>query len=646
MNPLRLIPPALLCLLVTACASGTVNTNPGDTDPGQETSQPDCAATAVACDDDGGCADCLGGGFVCCDGQCAAQCASDGDGEQTDPEPCSAVGLECAEAADCLVYCPGSAESYVCADHTCQLHGYDGDVDQAEPEPEPEPELPEESEPEPEEDPCFTGMENRAPVVQPVADKAVEAGSLLTTPILAADSDPCDTLTYSCASCPTGSGLDTLSDPPLFTWTPAVSQQGRHEVTISVTDNGRPVRMATVSFFVTVTVTPTNHPPVIAPITDRQVLTSHRLTFTTGISDPDGDTIRFVVAQLPDYLALSIEENRRLVITFDAARAQGAGVYEPVFSLTDGQGGVTEGSFRMEVRAAPAGEDCAHAVVFLMGDRYEGATDGHTNSLAPGPPDVEGAMNGPDLFFTLVRQPPGAGADRLRIIVAPLDASFDAGVHLWPSGCGDIITGDDIRPAGVAEALILKPEHSSLNGLVAVVDSAGQGGGFSLTADYTDLTVTANGLCQPCQFNHQCGYQGDCVAFVRNNTVLETACGDNCDADNDCPKGMACRDMDLVDRDQKVKQCAPDYYTQGFSSHDIATCEALRELDDVCDPGAQDQEAQCGADSVASVDDADCYHSDHPSISPRCTVRCNNNNQCPQGYTCQNWDRWQGWCLP
>jgi cyclophilin family peptidyl-prolyl cis-trans isomerase len=79
------------------------------------------------------------------------------------------------------------------------------------------------------------GETNVFPVLDPVGDKAVDTGALLTFTATASDSDiPANALTFSLSLAPDGAAIDPVTG--VFTWTP--SELGIFEFGIAVTDDG------------------------------------------------------------------------------------------------------------------------------------------------------------------------------------------------------------------------------------------------------------------------------------------------------------------------------------------------------------------------------------------------------------------------
>ncbi|MEJ2157536.1 MAG: putative Ig domain-containing protein [Desulfobacteraceae bacterium] len=138
-----------------------------------------------------------------------------------------------------------------------------------------------------------SSVSNHAPVLAAIGDKAVDYNQLLTFVVSASDTDIGDVLTYGMNPILPGAVLDSASG--VFQWTPTSSDDGDHQITFSVVDDGNP--QATDTETITISVvdpnggsggsTVTNHAPVLASIGDRVVEYDQLLAFTISASDPD-----------------------------------------------------------------------------------------------------------------------------------------------------------------------------------------------------------------------------------------------------------------------------------------------------------------------------------------------------------------------
>ena len=90
---------------------------------------------------------------------------------------------------------------------------------------------------------------NGAPVISSIADRTVTWGIPVTLAVAASDPEN-HQLRFSLDSAPEGATISESSGQ--FSWTPAQSQSGTHNITVRVTDNGSPPAATTRSFSVTV----------------------------------------------------------------------------------------------------------------------------------------------------------------------------------------------------------------------------------------------------------------------------------------------------------------------------------------------------------------------------------------------------------
>jgi PKD repeat protein len=112
----------------------------------------------------------------------------------------------------------------------------------------------------------------------------------LTFTISATDADA-DTVTYSATGLPTGATLTGQT----FSWTPDYTQAGTHNITFIASDGALQDSEA-----VTVTVSNTNRPPVLAAIGGKSVNEGNLLSFSVSATDPDtDDTITYSTGALP-----------------------------------------------------------------------------------------------------------------------------------------------------------------------------------------------------------------------------------------------------------------------------------------------------------------------------------------------------------
>ena len=128
------------------------------------------------------------------------------------------------------------------------------------------------------------GTMSRTPTLSPIANQVLIAGQSLVFTNQAADPDlPAQILTWSLASAPAGTAIQTLNvTNAIFTWRPTIAQSPSTNVlSVIVTDNGTPSLSATQSFSVTVM-------RPASPQMQSPAWTGHAFTLkVTGGSGPD-----------------------------------------------------------------------------------------------------------------------------------------------------------------------------------------------------------------------------------------------------------------------------------------------------------------------------------------------------------------------
>ncbi|MEA5075213.1 MAG: tandem-95 repeat protein, partial [Coriobacteriia bacterium] len=170
---------------------------------------------------------------------------------------------------------------------------------------------------------------NVAPVLGPIGDKTVAAGSELAFTASATDADlPANTLTYSLgAGAPAGA---TITAGGAFSWTPTAGQTGPQDITVVVSDG-----TATDSEAITVTVTEMNVAPVLGAIGDKAVDELTELTFTASATDANlpAQPLTFSLgAGAPAGAAITAGG----VFTWTPTEAQGPGSFDITITVSDG----------------------------------------------------------------------------------------------------------------------------------------------------------------------------------------------------------------------------------------------------------------------------------------------------------------------
>lgn len=146
--------------------------------------------------------------------------------------------------------------------------------------------------------PAF-GPPNAPPTLAPIGNMTVLAGNQLGRTLAASDSNG-NALTFSATGLPAFCSLtDRGNGTALLICGPTAGDAGSYTITFGVTDNGTPPLSD--SETVTLTVVQSNRPPVLDPIGPLEVPEGVTRTFNFSATDPDGDSLTFVIQNAPAY---------------------------------------------------------------------------------------------------------------------------------------------------------------------------------------------------------------------------------------------------------------------------------------------------------------------------------------------------------
>lgn len=162
---------------------------------------------------------------------------------------------------------------------------------------------------------------NRAPVLDPIGNKAVGINGSLSFTISGSDPDG-DSVAYSVQGLPAGASFTGQS----FGWSPVYEQIGSYSVTFLISDSA-----LTDSETITITVREINYSPVFQSIGEKTVYEDNLLQFTLSASDPDGDYIKYSAESLPSGATFSAA-----TFSWTPTSAQ-IGSHSAGFSASDGE---------------------------------------------------------------------------------------------------------------------------------------------------------------------------------------------------------------------------------------------------------------------------------------------------------------------
>lgn len=125
---------------------------------------------------------------------------------------------------------------------------------------------------------------NLPPVIEPIDDVILDVDEpVVIEPVI---NDPeGDPFSHEWSGTPPTAVINGI-----FSYTPPIEDAGKtFEVTLTVTQDDDPANVATETF--TVTVNPTNQPPIIEPIPDVFAVVGQEILVTPVITDPEGDSL-------------------------------------------------------------------------------------------------------------------------------------------------------------------------------------------------------------------------------------------------------------------------------------------------------------------------------------------------------------------
>jgi len=183
------------------------------------------------------------------------------------------------------------------------------------------------------------------PVLDPIGDKTVAEGDLLTFTVDATDSDGPSALAYSASNLPSGASFNTGNH--VFSWTPSYTQAGSYtDVHFEVTDGWNSVYEN-----ITITATNTNQPPQANAGSNQEVSISTLVTLDgSGSSDPDGDTISSYLWTQTSGPTAALSDNTTSMPTFTPTET---GTY--IFSLVVNDGILDSSPDSVTITVNPSG---------------------------------------------------------------------------------------------------------------------------------------------------------------------------------------------------------------------------------------------------------------------------------------------------
>ncbi len=221
---------------------------------------------------------------------------------------------------------------------------------------------------------ALTAVDNHAPVIESSPRVNAQLGQLYRYDLRAADSDG-DALTYALTTAPAGMTIDAQTG--VLTWTPTSAQLGTHSVSLTVTDARGAV--VTQSFDLAVAVESVNAAPIILSTPDDVATIGKTYQYNLSASDPDHDTVVFLLQDGPEGMAISQTVSGQAVLSWRPDVDQ-LGSHTVEIIAVDPYGRSVSQTFILEVKggnSAPLITTTANTQA-VVGQTYEyfiGATD-------------------------------------------------------------------------------------------------------------------------------------------------------------------------------------------------------------------------------------------------------------------------------
>ena len=185
-----------------------------------------------------------------------------------------------------------------------------------------------------------SGPANRPPEIWGMPETSATAGTAYGFRPSASDPDG-DTLSFSVQGLPAWASFDTVSGA--LSGTPTAAHAGTYSnIVVSVADGEASDSLAPFS----IAVVALNQPPTISGSPDDYVTVGQAYGFTPGASDPDGDSLRFSIANKPAWAAFDTGTGR----LHGTPAASAAGTYEGiVITASDGEFSASLPAFSLTV---------------------------------------------------------------------------------------------------------------------------------------------------------------------------------------------------------------------------------------------------------------------------------------------------------
>lgn len=354
-------------------------------------------------------------------------------------------------------------------------------------------------------------------VLDPIGDKSVQVGQLLSFVVTSSASDPFYFVDGESEPLPDGVTIGETSG--VFEWTPRLDQVGPHTIVVGVLDSAS---FSDDTETIVITVTEgggPNNDPILAAIGPQVAYEGLRLVIDPTVTDPDGDPLghQWLGDRPPNAVINGIYD-------FTPDETQGGEVYTVEYVATDGRGGEARETFTitvMETNQAPRLGLISSQQVFtgdtvtfdadatdpdvpaqVLTFSLEGAPAGATIDPTTGEFSWSGATTGTHTFDVVVRDDweesggPAPMEDRQQVtilVIDPLQLPNDVSVEL------SVIAGDPD-----ADGIVDRGQEVTLRAAIAESNPDAPVGGVNVAVRLpgsATLVSSTNSACESFSIN-------------------------------------------------------------------------------------------------------------------------------------------------
>lgn len=242
---------------------------------------------------------------------------------------------------------------------------------------------------------------NRAPQLDPVADRTVNEGSTVSFSTSATDPDG-NSLAFSLVGAPTGATINPTTGA--FSWTPGETQgPDSYTFDVKVIDNGSPALPDTDKL--TITVGEVNRAPTLTNPGNQSHIDGDSVSFTVPANDLDSpsNTLTYTATGLP--AGLTINSSTGLITGTITGAAADASPYTAKITVNDGNGGTDSVTFTWTIAAQSSTTNRAPTVSWIGTKSVDELSQIQFTVTATDP-------DGDSLTFTLVGPAVGSSIGR------------------------------------------------------------------------------------------------------------------------------------------------------------------------------------------------------------------------------------------